>query len=113
MSAGYSVKPADANNQVWNVLDASGNQIGAFSSHEDALRIVALIKGSANVREEHDGGNPTTARNKIEESAKTVVQQTQELYQTSPQQRETVWSFIKKYYAFMCVTVRKIASRKT
>jgi hypothetical protein len=41
------VRPADAGGRVWHALDAAGNQIGACSSREDALRIAALAGGAA------------------------------------------------------------------
>ncbi len=112
MSASYCVKPAEANNQVWNILDASGNQIGACSSRRDALRIAALVKDGAKVREELRGGTPTTSRNVIEESDKTVLLQTLKLYQNQPHRSATAWSLIRKYFTYMRAMVHKIAARK-
>ena len=119
MNNRHSVKPADASRNVWNIHDASGRQIGACSSREDALRIAALadirIAGLANsgsgIRGTQACGTSTIAESVNKEYNQAIVPRLQMFEWYSPRQSSSVWSLLKKCYDCARAAAHKITRR--
>ena len=96
MNNGYSVKSADASGRVWNILDASGGQVGACSSQQEALRIAMLANSGLNKPRAQTIETPSAAENEHKETNKPIAARPQISEWYSPDQRRAPWSVLKR-----------------
>ncbi|HVF27034.1 MAG TPA: hypothetical protein VM943_02260 [Pyrinomonadaceae bacterium] len=96
MNNGYSVKSADASGKVWNILDASGGQVGACSSQQQALRIATLANSGLNKSGAQTIETSPAAVNENRAVAKPIAARPQMFEWYSPDQRRAAWSYLKR-----------------
>jgi hypothetical protein len=96
MNNGYSVKSADASGRVWNILDASGGQVGACSSRQEALRIAMLANSGLNKPGAQTIETSSAAENENRAVNKPTAVRPQMFEWYSPDQRRVSWSFLKR-----------------
>lgn len=99
------VRQAGPGGRVWHVLDAAGNQIGACSSREDALRIAALVgAGTARVRGEETShaGDGVVKGEGVTPAPRTAMF---EWYAAS--RRPSAWARLKG----LCLSARALSRR--
>ncbi|MDQ3685259.1 MAG: hypothetical protein M3430_06595 [Acidobacteriota bacterium] len=92
----YSIKSADASGRVWNILDASGGQVGACSSQQEALRIAMLANSGLNKPGAQTIETPPAAENENRAVTKPIAARPQLFEWYSPDQRRAAWSYLKR-----------------
>lgn len=99
------IKQADASGTVWNIFDASDEQIGATSSREAALRIASLA--SHDVEEEIE--TKTSITEDVRKAVKNVAQTRPQMFEYSQGRSRASSSLLKKCYGVLRLIRRKTA----
>ncbi len=101
------IKQADASGTVWNIFDASDEQIGATSSREAALRIASLA--SHDVQETQEIETKTLITEDERKAVKNVAQTRPQMFEYSQGRSRASSSLLKKCYGVLRLIRRKTA----